>query len=380
MSLRMGWRVVLAAIGIASGIQLAPLAWAQVRNVDDRIFEINGVTGKGKSVDEAIFDAKRVAVDQAVRVLFAQTDQELNRYTAARSQIMANLDQLVENAQMTDKYRDGSDVFVQITGNVLRAPLKGRLLALGIISELDQDFSGAAIPRLAVLVSPESKERELAAFAAGRINDHLTAQHLATVDDGTLGTLAQEDRALLGATAGGPNATIAQADVVLVLSVLVTNTANVGAHSLYQADVSIESLVPGMATPISVETYRSRELTFKTGEDREKARRAAVEEAIGGAIRPVMQTVLRSVKEEKTLGKVYNLRLSGDPTRFSEVKDALRARTRTATFTNSPPGAIVTVRFEGQLDELLAEIASDPALRLRVTSESARYAEVTIEP
>jgi hypothetical protein len=374
----------LAAAQVVGLLLLANLtysqAWGQVKNIDDRIFEINGTTGKGKSVDEAMDNAKRAAVDQAVRVLYAQTDQEVARYMGVRSQVLAALDQLVENAQMVDKYRDGSDVIVKIGGNVLRGRLKARLLALGVVTELDKTFSGATIPRLAVLVAAESRERDLAAFAAGRINDHMTAQLLATVDDETLGMLAESDRRLLGSTSAGPNAAVAQADVVLILSVDVQNTANIGPNSLYRAVVTVEARIPGMLDPISIETYRSRELTFKTSEDREKARRAAIEEAVGGAMRPVMQTVLRSVKDEKTLGRVYSLRLSGDAARIPAVSSSLRLHCSESTLIETPDGAVVTVRYGGQLDDLIGEIASDPALRLRVSSESVRHAEIILDP
>lgn len=325
-------------------------AIAQVKNVDASVFELQPSIGRGKTVSEAQQQARNAAVDQAVETLFAQVDAEKARYQEVRREILQEADLFVPTLRMTDKYREGEQIVVEMSGQVRRDRLREALVKRGVIQELTLPMHEQ--PRVLVLLSPKATADELGKFAVSRVNEYLTRQHFEVVDSDTVRQLLEDEHAL-----EHPELAVrSQADVYLMLDVSVKHTRNYGSLSLYQSTVMISAYMPMAAEPMETARYQSRELTFPAAGDREKSRRATVEEAIGGSIEPIVLTVQKVAKESRLLGRPYSLKVRAPDGRIRELERFLGGTCKSVSRRTEGGSTHFAIRCAGPLEDLLERI------------------------
>lgn len=358
--------VRLLAVGLALW-GLALPASAQVRHVDWSIYTVEHATGRAPTYAEAVLAAKRAAVEACALTLFLPTPSERERFAQRQETLLAALDELVESATLLDKDRQGAQVVVELAVTVRRAPLRERLVRAGLISSLERQRA----PRVLVVLDALSRDRPLARFAVARIQDYLAQQAADCVDAEVLQGLLDDDRALSGATAASAEVALrSQADLLVLVSAEVRPTRQFGAHTLYQAVVALEARVPFASQSVALPPTRSRELTF-AAVDRDKAQRAAIEEAVGGAIEPLMLELERQWRAAGALGYWYRVRLRGGGDRLVEqLARALGGKATVLERTRSPLEAAFLVRVPGEPGDLVEAIAAQLGPQVRVESES----------
>lgn len=347
-------------------------AIAEVKNVDSAVFELKPSTGKGKTVPEALKQAKEAAVDQAVETLFAQVETERARYREARSDLLVEADQFVPELRMTDKYRDGEQVVVEVRGQVQRDRLRQALVKHGVIQELEKALPIHEQPRVLVLLTQQGASDPLGKFAVSRVNEYLTRQHLEVVDSETVRQLLEDERV----TERPELAIQSQADVYLMVDVTVKHTRDYGALSLFQSTVEISAYAPLTAEPLETARYQSRELTFPAAGDSEKSRRAAVEEAIGGSLEPITRTVQKAAKESRLLGRLYSLKVRAPEARIRELGMSLRDACKSVSRSSAAGSTLFAIRYAGALEDLLERIVGS-SRGWTVVAESQGAAELS---
>lgn len=346
---------------------------AQVKNVDWSIYEVKRAVGRSQAYQGAVLEAKRSAVDDAANALFLHSDDERTRYQAHREQILEGLSEYLRDFQITNKYRENGKVVLESTAVILREPLKSKIRSLGIVKESLDTIAGAEKPRILAALSWSSEDRPLSSFTLGRINDYLSQQQLDVVDLSTLRELLGDDERIASADSASSVdlALKSQADIYLLLSADVRRTRSIGANSLYQAYVTIEGRTPFGSQPFDVQEYRSRELTFEAAGDREKAKRAAIEEAVGGAIEPLVAAIERKWKAERKLGKPYRITFQAiDPMRLAPISDQLRSFSTIIQESTTSRGTSYTVRYTGKLEDLLERLITSGGEGLEVSEET----------
>ncbi len=131
-------------------------------------------TGKGCNVDEAIEDAKKVAV---WFVLFGgdkpllKTPEERSKFSKVSNQIFSNPDEFIRwQSDVLEKKREGKYTLITYNFRIDVGALKERLISEGIIKSTEELAEELGLPTVAVL----SKQRdELSRFAITTLQEYL---------------------------------------------------------------------------------------------------------------------------------------------------------------------------------------------------------------
>lgn len=367
-------RRLLPTLLVITGLINAGPSQAEVQNVDFSRFEVPLVSGRDRSLQGATAATKKAAVDRAVYTLFAQTEAEKARYQASRDRVLERLGDYVQDFRVLDKNRQDGDVIIEASATILRSPLKARLVELRVIAA-ETDGTGSERPRLLTMLDAKSDSPELGEFAISRINDYLSKQQVEVVDSATVRKLLEGDGAISGISRPLELALNSQADLVIVVSAEVAHTRSFGEHQLFQAKVNLQAFAPFSDEPLETKDYLSRELTFREAEDRDKAKRAAIEEAIGGAIEPVSLTLTKAWKEGSEKGHPYRIRLKTSvPDLAQEVENVLKSKGDLLQISATPGETAYFLRYRGKLEGLLEGLVSILGSKVEVESETTSEA------
>lgn len=342
-------------------------AWADVKNVDSRFIEIEAIEGRAPTVEGALMAACQASIEQVLKGTLLDTPAALQKYVEVRATLLGEAGAYTSGVKMTDKYRDGDTIVVVVSGPVEIGKLRQRLLSLGVIQDVTQGVTAAQLPRLA-LRAAEGRSDYPTAVALSTIHHRLAERRLAILDEGRQRDLAREDQEMLGLQGSGPR--MSAADVELAVRAKVVPTQAFGELQMYQAEVFIEAYIPGLPTPFAREVYTSREMSFKSAADHKKSQAACVEEAIGGALSPLMARLLRELQDEKDHGKTGALRVVATGADLDHIEKALRDRFENLAAAAGTGHRLFVARWADQLDDVLELIANDPELEL--TAEPLR--------
>lgn len=343
------------AVGILLvAITAAAPAKSQVEHIDPQTHEVHGVSGTDQTGDGAYRKALIEAVEAAVYAIFIQTATEKARYVLVRDEILARHQEFIRSTRLVDKYVDGDQEVVQLDAVIDRTRLEKALRTAGVFTDL-LSIRPPQRPRALVYLA-DGSANSLSEFAVARVNDFLTRHAVETIDRETLEQLRGQDARLAqaGSAAAQNLALQSQADLWLLVSASVSQTRQFGNHQLFQATVRVEAWEAFGSSFFAAKEYQSRELTFETFEDREKAMRATVEEAVGGALEILSPAIFRVHKEAVENGPRYRIVLQrGSLAAVESLTNEIGSLATVTGIDHAPLAVVWSVRYKGPLENLV---------------------------
>ncbi|MBI6546185.1 MAG: hypothetical protein HY692_05285 [Cyanobacteria bacterium NC_groundwater_1444_Ag_S-0.65um_54_12] len=367
--------VLLAGLALA----MSPADAAIVRNIDLKHYEVKSAAGRASDVKSALQRAQQAAIDNAARALFVQTPRELERYRQVRQTIQERFSEFIQTSELIDKYEESGEIVIELRATVRREPLRQALERAGVLLSFDKILPPSQQPRVLAYLDNATGDY-LDEFAISRINDHLARQQIEVIDRATIERLLQEDTAIANAAGKQQVAQLAahtQANVYLLVHVKVEETRRLGEHRLQQAILRIEAWEPLSSKPLRSYSYRSRELAFATVADLEKSKRAAIEEAVGGASESLTRDIFQVWKERVEQGSRYRLIFQEVvPQTVECLVRELQALGHMEGQETVADTHMFTVRYHGALEDLVEQMVRRLAGKLELDIRQETPVEV----